>query len=325
MTEATAPTAKRSPWWALVRALIAVALLIYLARSGAIDWSAVGRWSRTWWLMPTLIALACFGTVLEALRLGFVCRSQSIRVSLVEGVRLVLVAMFFGTVVPGGTGGDVLKIYYLVSAHRGRAVEVATVLLAERAIAMVVLLALVCGLGALNHSLLATHPGLATLVGIAAIALVAVLAGAAAISSQWVRDSRFYRFVTQRLPLGGWVARGADALRLLRGHSTAVGGTFVIATLSQLAMAFTFLIIASVTLPDADPKATPLLALLGMFANALPITPAGLGVGEAAFDQLFLRVDVEGGASLMIAWRIALIPLYAAGGILYAVGRRVRA
>jgi len=310
--------------WPLLRTAVALALLTYLARSGAIDWSAVLRWTRTWWLMPTLIVLACFGAILEALRLGFVCRSQAIVVSLFEGLRLVLIAMFFGIVVPGGTGGDVLKIYYLVSAHRGRAVEVATVLVAERAIAMVVLLLLVCVLGALNYPLLAADATLATLVGIAALALVTVLAGAVAVSSERVRAGRPYRFVTQRLPLGHWVERGAEALRLLRGHPTAVGGTFGVAMVSQLAMVFTFLIIASVALPDAPPRATPLLALLGMFANALPITPAGLGVGEAAFDQLFLRIDVVGGASLMIAWRIALLPLYAAGGILYAVGRKAQ-
>ena len=65
-----------------------------------------------------------------------------------------------------------------------------------------------------------------------------------------------------------------------------------------------------------------LLSLFGLFANALPLTPGGLGVGEAAFDGLFHLVGIDGGARLLLLWRLGLLPVCLAGGVLYMIGIR---
>jgi uncharacterized membrane protein YbhN (UPF0104 family) len=65
---------------------------------------------------------------------------------------------------------------------------------------------------------------------------------------------------------------------------------------------------------------TCLVALLGMLANALPLTPGGLGVGEAAFEGLFRGLGYEGGAHLILAWRIGMIPICIVGSIIYMRG-----
>ena len=60
------------------------------------------------------------------------------------------------------------------------------------------------------------------------------------------------------------------------------------------ALCVLFLVAASVLLPDAPPAQAVFLSLLGMLANALPVTPGGIGVGEAAVGGLLY---VVGGAS----------------------------
>jgi uncharacterized membrane protein YbhN (UPF0104 family) len=79
---------------------------------------------------------------------------------------------------------------------------------------------------------------------------------------------------------------------------------------------------AKVFMPNAEPLTVSLLALLGMLANALPITPGGLGVGEAAFEGLFRTVGYSGGARLILAWRVGMLALCCLGSALYMAGAR---
>jgi uncharacterized membrane protein YbhN (UPF0104 family) len=75
-------------------------------------------------------------------------------------------------------------------------------------------------------------------------------------------------------------------------------------------------------MPNAQPLTVCLLALLGLLANALPITPGGLGVGEAAFEGLFRTVGYGGGARLILAWRVGMLALCCLGCALYIAGAR---
>ena len=90
-----------------------------------------------------------------------------------------------------------------------------------------------------------------------------------------------------------------------------------LATVSTIGM---FLSAGAVYMPDVPGMTVCFLALLGMFANALPVTPGGLGVGEAAFDRLFGLLGLSGGAMLIIAWRLGMLPLGLAGGVIYLLG-----
>ena len=65
-----------------------------------------------------------------------------------------------------------------------------------------------------------------------------------------------------------------------------------------------------------------MLAPLGLVANSLPVTPGGLGVGEAAFNRLFLIAGITGGADLLIGWRLLTIVLGIIGLTFYLQGRK---
>jgi hypothetical protein len=49
------------------------------------------------------------------------------------------------------------------------------------------------------------------------------------------------------------------------------------------------------------------LVPLGFCANALPISPAGLGVGEAAFDHIFRQMGSEAGAEVAAFFHLTMI------------------
>lgn len=110
------------------------------------------------WLLPWLSALTIFGAAIEAKRLGVLFSAQSMRLSFVEGCRAVAIAALFNFCIPGGTGGDVMKLYYLAADSRGRRVEIATLVFVDRAVALFCMLNLVVALAMLDGRLVWDHP-----------------------------------------------------------------------------------------------------------------------------------------------------------------------
>jgi uncharacterized membrane protein YbhN (UPF0104 family) len=65
-----------------------------------------------------------------------------------------------------------------------------------------------------------------------------------------------------------------------------------------------------------------ILIPLGFLANILPVTPGGLGIGEAAFNKLFEMAGLSGGAEALLGWRMLTILISMIGLVFYLRGRR---
>ena len=308
----------------ILRVALGVGLLYYVLKVNG-GWIAAKQLISTKWLLPWLSALTIFGAAFEAKRLGVLFSAQRMRLSFAEGYRAVAIAALFNFCIPGGTGGDVMKLYYLAADNRGRRVEIATLVFVDRAVALFCMLSLAVALALLDGQLAWDYPLVGTLVATAAAGALALLFCGAIACSARLRKSRMYAYLMERAPLRSYLARAADALYVFRENGGAIARAAALSVVYHL----TFLGVMSVTarafLPDAQPLTVSLLALLGMLANALPITPGGLGVGEAVFEGLFRTVGHDGGARLILAWRVGMLALCCLGAALYIAGaRRVR-
>jgi uncharacterized membrane protein YbhN (UPF0104 family) len=81
-------------------------------------------------------------------------------------------------------------------------------------------------------------------------------------------------------------------------------------------MAVATLLVVAATNPRGVDWSMVLLIPFGFLANALPVTPGGLGVGEAAFDTLFHLAGFTGGAVALLGWRVMMM-LIGLPGLLY--------
>jgi glycosyltransferase 2 family protein len=316
-----------NPWkknlLTVFRAFLGVGLLYYvLSVTG--DWSAAYRFLSESWLLPGLTILTLLGAAIESQRLKLLLKSQGIALSFAHGYWVVTIGAFFNFCIPGGTGGDVMKLYHLASENRQQVVEVATVLLVDRAIALFSLLLLVVALAIFNAQLVQEYVLIQFLIAIAVGGLVGLLLLAALSCSTQFRASRLYRFVVTRMPLHKYLERVSDALYTFRDHKAALLGAALLSMSGHVALAVMLIAVASVFMPLAPPLAVCLLSFLGLLANALPITPGGLGIGEAAFEGLFGVAGFAGGATLILAWRLAMLPLCIVGGVLYVAGTQGR-
>ena len=274
------------------------------------------------WILPALAGFLLFGAAIESIRLGLLLDSQGVRLSFGQRYRLVSVGMFFSFCLPGGTGGDVVKLYYLASDNRGRGIELAMILLIDRVIALFSLITLASGFTLLEGHLLREHALIQWLViGSAAVIGVGMLV-ATALCSNAIRASSVFRSLVCRLPFHHSFERASDALYHFRTHKRVLMLAALVCLLGHLALAGMFRFVGAIFIPQAVGLTTPVLALFGMLANALPITPGGLGVGEVAFDRLFNMAGFAGGALLLLAWRIALLPVCAIGCVFYVTGMK---
>ena len=309
---------------ALVRTAVGVALLAYLLRAAETR-ATLATLFTTLWLLVLLNLAPVLGAGLEAGRLSVLFAARGLGVSLGDGFRIVAVGALFNLWIPGGTGGDVMKLYYLVGLHPRRKVEVAALLLVDRAVAFLSLLVVLL-------ALLAAQPALRAvpLVGGAALGVVVclalLLAGAAVAGSRRLRESAAVRWLRARIPFGEAVARAAATVHGFRESAPSLLAAVLLSLAGHLLLAAVLAVAGSVLLPGLPALTTVTLALLGLIANVLPIAPGGLGVGEAASEALFRTVGRSGGAGLVAAWRVGTILLCLVGALLYAGGaQRARA
>jgi len=310
-----------------VRLAIAVAVLVFLARTGRVDWSALGGLINHWGALLFALGLVTLLFVLVSWRLCILLRARALHLSLRDSMELSLVTNLFTLVLPGG-GGDIVRLYYTTRHTPGRRTEIATILLLDRITGLLALTLFPLIAAPLCLSVIRQSRVLQTLLALAAAASVGVIAAMAVAMSRRARALAFVQWLLRTVPLRGYLALMLDTLHSFRTNLRALVVAVGVSLASHAMGMLVFVLLVGVLHPADDQLAVPFLGALGMMANNLPLTPGGLGVGEAAFESLFRIAGLQGGAEALLGWRILLLALAPIGLWQYLRGRatsRIRA
>ncbi|MBI5441910.1 MAG: flippase-like domain-containing protein [Deltaproteobacteria bacterium] len=268
-----------------------------------------------------LYALLLFAPVLaiQAYRLVLMVAVQRVRLPLWSAAKLNLAGNFFNFALPGTTGGDLIKAYYL-SRYTHLKTEVITTVFLDRVIGLVGLVGVALGAMAVTGDLRISPRVLA----ISAVAVVGAGGVTAALFSR--RFRRRFRLAewVGCLPGGAQllrVGRAALALRESKGRvAAALALTFAlqgIGALSAAAMAWAIGMrgpggaVAQIWYFTAYVSA-------GFLVAALPLTPQGIGVMEAAYVHFFTQGGWNSASQAVVfAFAVRLIQLvWALPGVL---------
>jgi len=227
------------------------------------------------------------GGAIEAIRLRTLFGAQGIQVSLAKGFRVVAIGTFFNFCIPGGTGGDVMKLYYLAKDHRGKGIEVGTVLLVDRIVALFSLLIFIVSLAVLDWHLIHTMTTVRWFIGVAVIGILVLVLFSALVwgHPSWVKY--LMEKIQNWIPCRDLFRRAATAFLNFKSHKLIVLKAATWSFGGHILLAIMFAVSGAILIPEGTPFTISLLALLAMFANTLPITPGGLGVGGAAYFTSF--------------------------------------
>jgi len=312
----------RTTFFTVLRFALAFGLLAYLGYSGSIDWASLLGLVREWHYTLVAVLLFIAANVLISWRLQLLINAQQLKLPFFAAVRLIFIGLFFNTYLPGATGGDIVKIYYASKGNPGKRAEVVTILILDRVVGLFCLLTLPLLLAPFFMEMVASRPVLQGLLWIALVVacgmIVAVIIG----THPGFRNSRLLHWLYTRMPLGGLLQRALDTLHGYRHNKGVILQAMLLSYLLQLLMIGVSLAIAQATAPQgADPRMVMLIPL-GFLANSLPVTPGGIGVGEAALAHLFMLFGMQGGAEVILGWRLIMIVTGLLGLVFYLRGEK---
>jgi uncharacterized protein (TIRG00374 family) len=266
-------------------------------------------------------------TQFGVLRWWLLLRAQDIRIPYRLAHRLTFIGFFFNNVVPGPTGGDVVKAVYAVKtadAHK-RAQAIVTVVIDRvvglLSLALIAASVLVFKLDDEKYGALAAFIGLV----LAGFVVASVL-----FFSRRVRKAIRFESWSAKLPGGAMIRKADEAVFLWRNHKKDVLVALLLSFGNQLSIQGMMILFATalhVTTLTGDPVSwTTYMSVLpvGFIVSALPVLPGGWGIREAAFAYCFGLVGVGRNPAIALSVLNGMTQLFwgLLGGVYFVQGRR---
>ncbi len=290
----------------LLKLSLGIGIVYWLVASGRFDvayYNGLLSYSTFGFVLAAMLAQG-LSLILLLSRWWFLLKAQNIDASYATCLTVSFQGAFSGLFLPGTLGLDGLRFLYLQKTHKaGSAISLASIIL-DRALGFMGLLILAVAVSFLFVFSYDLEASRSILLLMSVCLLVTVVLLAIACGYIPLVGARYFR----KLP---WLARFIDALATYRychkelaiivvmsvvGHALVI----VAACFCLMAMGLDFSVLAIATV-------TPILIVV----RFLPLTPLGLGVSDAAGEELYNMVGVGGGAEnqmlLRATWIVVLL------------------
>ncbi|NOX62401.1 MAG: flippase-like domain-containing protein [Chloroflexi bacterium] len=298
-----------------VKLVIAGGLLLWLVKSGRLDLALLIRTPITiWYVLGMLLLLGSM--VLQAVRWWWLVRSQSIGISLSEAIRLSWMGQFFSVLLPGATGGELVRAYYISQESATITSGVSTVLV-DRAIGLYVLILL----GAPSVWLLGRAGGEFAAgvrqIGAAIVLILVVLTSGFLLL--WWEPTR--AFALKLIPVRFRASLEAT-IESYHARPRVLLAAALLSALSSTLYLITFLMASRSLGLSIGWQVIFLVIPLVTMANSLPLAPGGVGVAETTSFLLFSQFGVIQGAAIMLLVRLWIMLLRLPGAAFYVMRGR---
>lgn len=213
--------------------------------------------------------------------------SQGFHLSRWMTFRLTFVGLFFNFFVPGGVGGDVVKAYYVARTNTERKFLSVFTILLDRVLGLFAMSVMAVASLALDFAFIWNHPQLHVVAVVLILLMTGFTVGGAIAFSRRFRHSRRLNKIMRNIPGHHRIHQLWDSLLLFRHHKIAFAKAFALSIVGQVCSVFVF-IQCGTLLGYHLPLHLYFVAVpIGFMITAIPISPAGIGVGQAAFLFLF--------------------------------------
>lgn len=275
-----------------------------------------------------LLGIAAWGVLLalSGLRWHRLLGAAEVPCSLARAMRLTFIGNFFNNVMFGATGGDVVRAVMVTRGLRVNRWRAALSVVVDRLIGLYVLLLIAAGVLTLAWSLgdFASVPTLRRVWQLS-LALVAIAGlGAAVYLSERARRLLRVDALLVRLPAQATIEKMDGALKLYRNNPHSVIGALLISVPIQATGILSFYSFARALGAPLDFLDTAVIFPVVQTVSALPLAPAGWGVGETLYGFFFSRYGAGFtiGVATSVLFRLASqVGWGLVGGALWAVGK----
>lgn len=274
--------------WAIqiAKILFSVAIIYWLVTSGKLNFLALQKLF-TWEFGPFAFLLMALNLFFTSERWRNLLKTQNVNQPPWAAFKLTMIGVFFNFAMPGGVGGDVIKAYYFAKdAHGPRVVAITSVLI-DRVMGLYAMVLMALGVMIYDIDHVLSIPSLHSLFIFIVLLFVGFNIAMAMIFSKKLHQSGWMHRLFARLPLSAKTTKLYESLYLY-GHSKKILIYAVAISLVGQTCTILLLALAGTASGTIVPLKTYfLVAPLGFMAIAIPISPAGVGIGQAAFYFLF--------------------------------------
>jgi uncharacterized protein (TIRG00374 family) len=294
----------------VAKAAVAVVLIGWLVRSGALDFSALGIMVRKPWLLALDVGVFGFGVTVGTLRWRALLGLADVQVPFRRLLQLQLTAVFFNVVIPGNVGGDVVKALYVArDADPKKRTTILLIVFVERLVGLAGLVVVASLVTAFRGNVLWQDPQLQQLaLAVGALGAITVLGPVGFVLVMRYAGHRLEALTSGTTRVAALMNRLVAAMRLLSSGPKNLFVALVLSMMSHAAAIGLFTVLTGFILdrPIAY-SAVATIFPLGILTMVLPISPAGLGVGHVAFERLFQTIGLTGGATVFNVYLIGQI------------------
>lgn len=273
-----------------------------------------------------LLGVLMFGAISQigVWRWLLLLRAQGIRMSFAVTHRLTFIGFFFNNVVPGPTGGDVIKAVYVARGTDRRAAAVMTVVV-DRVLGLVAL-ALIALFSLLTQL---DNPAYRELSLFVFGFLVLAVLGSVVFFSRRIRRVLRFDQIVAKLPGAGMIRKADEAMFAWRAHKGALLVGLLLSFANQLAIQVMMWTVAAglhlTTRTGGDVGAVDYMIVLpvAFIASSLPVLPGGWGLRETVFAVCFHFIGVDRNPAVALSVMNGMIQLVWSllGGVYFLLGR----
>lgn len=306
-----------------LKIVIAGGIIGWLVHTGRLDLKSIAMIFQPVFLAVGLLLIG-LSLFVNSERWRFIASPDNVKASRWSVFRLTLIGTFFNFAMPGGVGGDVVKAYYFSKEHpHARATAITSVVL-DRALGLYAMLFMAVVAMTVDFNHVQEIPALRTLFVFLTLLFVGLSVAFILLFSRRFHRAGVWPKVLSILPLAEKFNKLYQASYDLGHRKKRIALVILMSFVSQ-SLAIFFLYLVGTMAGFGIPLSVYfLVAPIGYMATAIPISPAGVGVGQAAFLFLF---DAYTGQStnvgpLVITAQQAMTVLFGlAGAALYVKNR----
>jgi len=265
----------------LLKVAVGALILAWMVFSGKLDFAKTGRSFAHWPAMLAILALGYCQVAVAGYRWWLLLLAQDVRLPARRVWGLTMIGLLFNVATPGAVGGDLVKGYYITRATGGRKAHAATSILMDRVVGLIGLLFLGAVMALVNLHETMRSPGTRTL---GALTVAGFAGGLAGLYAAIFAGDRLSRWAF----LPGVLRNVFAALHEYRRKPGVAPEALALSVCNHVfTLTMVYLALRAAGVSDLPAAAFFLIAPLGLVVNAVPISPAGIGVGQAAFFALF--------------------------------------
>jgi hypothetical protein len=209
-----------------------------------------------------------------------------VHLSFYKCLQLNLIGLFFNYVVPGGVGGDVIKGYYIVNENPGKRMGAGMSVLMDRVLGLYALVILCLIFLVVDWTRIQENNQLIMIGNSIVLVFLLFTFGLVLAFSDKFRKLGWQKFFSTS-GIGRKLLLAYEAVHAYGKSLKIVYWSIFLSLLAQFVVVLTHVFIGKATGFIVPWEAYLFVLPLGFMVTAIPISPAGVGVGQMAFYFLF--------------------------------------